>query len=334
MQDTNLPKDIKRWVVLAIEINKDREQHNYNVLFDIAPVANFNIKLNGANKKTLENDFLEMLLQFSKTFIDSAIQNKRSDRVSDSFESIARTNYLIDFSYAIVSDILIPDYSKSQKKKWLDLSDSLDFVYKIIATKKNALFRLIDPFDDLYLEMNEQEQYIKDGYELISLLGFSKDVSLDNFSADLHKAYLEKPDDYPKIIIIEYLHRFLKDNNLAFEVNIIEDTKSLLAKIHQVLPEFIAENYQKNYDKKKELAYHQMQLFGENINLDIPYSGGSRALIEKLNPFIEKNTEKSLVSISKYPDIYVVIPTVIKEELLKNEIFFKPQYKNQTSKVH
>jgi hypothetical protein len=328
MEDKHqLIADIKEWVKLAKEIFNERKEKNYNILFDIVPVENFEIALtNHQEDNEFKEKFLEMYSKFCLRILDSAEYESKSGRISDSFTSLSKTCYLMDLGFSIVSDILIPDYSKSQRKEKFELSQSINNAYEVLFAKRNAIYSYIDPFAEIYTELEESARYAREGYKLVELFGLSSSLSAEEYTKLLDEVFAKREEDYPKLVIRDVIYEILEKNNLCFKVSITEGEQVLFDRIGVLIPEFKIEEYNKEYLSEKEFTKHKFRLFGENVELDIPYSGGKEAIVEMINPLIEKNVGKSIVAIERSEDVFVVVPSDKKEELLSNSLFFEQMH--------
>ena len=159
LQD-GLISEIEQWVNEIRLLHEYRSSNNFNMLFDFYPVDNFSVIYFGKQKKTekeIEDGFVDMFEKFCNRIIDTAEFESSSNRVSDELSSVSKTLYLVDWGFDIYSSI-VGRYTNDEIKSKFDVSENIYQALDIVAGKRLAIARIIDPFDFIRSEIKYQTE--------------------------------------------------------------------------------------------------------------------------------------------------------------------------------
>jgi len=218
MQESNIVEEIKNWVNEIKDLHDARTRENLNLLFDYNPIDSFNLSfLNGRYaEEEITQEFLNVYEKFCSRIIDAAQYQSESQRVSEQFTSVSLMLHLMDKGFDIYADIL-NKFDKSLIRKRLENSQMIYKALEVISHKRNAVIKMIDPFDSAFFDIEYQIKTPDDAYKFIA------DKIRANYS-DWEEAWVEfEPNVPPNGRLLAYLryNQSLEKTpfNLDFESN-------------------------------------------------------------------------------------------------------------------
>ncbi len=285
--------EIKEWIELARKVDKERKEKDRNLLFDIHPVENFASKLENTElNESLNKEFIDMFNSFCKRIMDSAQFESRSGRVVESLRSISETMYLFDFGYEIATEMLI-DYSTKELTEMLDFSKNVDIAYGILARKKGAIYKLLDPFTSVYINISDAEKNLDAGYKLLRLLDLTKNLPYEKFKNNIERKLHTSSDEITKQMVKDEVFGILNREKLFFQVKITDRCDVLFDNIKSVIPEFQYGDFTEEYREGKELIDYSFSVFGSKNTITVSYGDGHKGVVNILNPLIETHGQTS-----------------------------------------
>lgn len=323
VQSTIMPNDkYISWLKLVAGIRKKREQRGLTPLFEPEGVL-INLKLKGKNPKSSAKLVYNAYLALCKSIIKSSKINNRNV-TSDSFISISELIFALDFGFEIICEYLNAYLTTTQVREKLYDSQIIYEAYTILDNKKIAAMRGGDPFDTILSQIENFEKWIDQAYEVVETLGISNTISYNDFEEKTNFLKESASSGESKNIVMEALYKVLEERNMCFSINFNESDRVFFDKIAQTFPSFKIKNYRENYIHNKSIKEITFKLDTRNVNIKFQLGALHKDLISFINPLIEKQTGRCLLSMPTISrQVFIVAPSSKRNKLLSNKFLFR-----------
>jgi hypothetical protein len=144
-----VPSQIKKWISIVKNINKEREKNNMNRLYDeeVLNLIEIKIDLHEEDKKKLYSEFLDVFKVLCINIEHYYFMEKNSPGIVESVSSLSEIGLALDFGYDTMATILSVNYSKEEREQYKETQLLYIKAYGIILNRKTAIIRYINPFD-------------------------------------------------------------------------------------------------------------------------------------------------------------------------------------------